>query len=167
LRGSKTQKSKAWVPLAPILEEKLLALYSQRLSDELMFPGRTRFTRGKQISDRKKLFTKIAKLTREQYGEPVVIVRQTQYMRRFFGTQVAALTPDVNTVRTLMRHTNLGTTSNYMMAVNEYQQAAVKTLDVIRGRFPGGGSTRNNAPEGPKTLPRVTATVSDESVLAT
>jgi hypothetical protein len=44
-------------------------------------------------------------------------------MRRFFGTQLAALTPDVNTVHTLMRHTDLGTTSNYMMAVNEYMQA--------------------------------------------
>ena len=53
----------------------VLALYSQRLSDELMFPGRTRSTRGKQISDRKRLFTKIAKLTREQS------MWQTQYMR--------------------------------------------------------------------------------------
>ena len=37
--------------------------------------------------------------------------------------QVAALTPDVNTVRTMMRHTNLGTMSNYMIAVNEYRRA--------------------------------------------
>jgi hypothetical protein len=37
----------------------------------------------------------------------------------------------------LNAHTNLGTTSNYMMAVNEYMQAAVRKLDVTRGRPPG------------------------------
>ncbi len=32
-----------------------------------------------------------------------------------------------------MRHTNLGTTRNYMMAVNEHMQAAVRNLDVTAG----------------------------------
>ena len=40
-----------------------------------------------------------------------------------------------------MRYTNLGITSNYMMAVNEYMQAAVRNLDVTQERPPGAVPT--------------------------
>ena len=149
IAGKKTKKSKGWMPLPPVLEAALLQLYQQRLDDGLIFPGRTARTKGKIVSDRKKLFKKIAKLTAERYGKAVIIPRQTQYMRRFYATAVSRLTPDINTVRSLMRHTNLSTTSNYVMQVNEYAHEAVKFL----GATLGADRAAIPAPNGPETPP--------------
>jgi integrase len=39
VRGTKTEESAAWIPLAPVLKDELLDFYKNRPSDEFIFPG--------------------------------------------------------------------------------------------------------------------------------
>jgi hypothetical protein len=59
VRGTKTEESAAWIPLAPVLRDELLDFYQNRPSDEFIFPGRSPKTKGKKIYNRRPLFEKI------------------------------------------------------------------------------------------------------------
>jgi integrase len=61
-RGTKTDESDAWLPLAPLLIYSLKTHRAMNSSD-YVFPGRSAQTRGKKIYSRRKLFEKIERLT--------------------------------------------------------------------------------------------------------
>jgi len=55
----------------------------------------------------------------------------TKELRDYFATQVSAQVTDPNTVKELMRHTSLATTSRYVRTVTERMKQAVQNLGQV------------------------------------
>jgi integrase-like protein len=73
----------------------------------------------------------------------------TKELRDYFATQVSAQVTDPNTVKALMRHTSLNTTSRYTRTVMERMKAAVQNLGKPLEAGFGGNS-------GGKSIPKTT-----------
>jgi len=169
-RGTKTDESDAYLPLAPALMASLRKHRGTNLSDYL-FPGQSAQTRGKKICSRRKLFEKIERLTSSCHAcgesriakrrfcharkriEPVSRIHhcskcrsakvhegigclvcgsskvkagvklRPKDLRDYFASTVK--TDDPRVLMSLMRHTNLTTTTKYLQAVRERMKDAV------------------------------------------
>ena len=64
----------------------------------------------------------------------------TKELRDYFATQVSAQVNDPNTVKALMRHTSLNTTSRYTRTVTERMKEAVQNLGKPLETSLGGNS---------------------------
>jgi len=73
----------------------------------------------------------------------------TKELRDYFATQVSAQVNDPNTVKALMRHTSLNTTSRYTRTVTERMKEAVQNLGKPLEASFGGNS-------GGKSIPKTT-----------
>jgi integrase len=158
VRGTKTEESAAWIPLAPVLRDELLDFYKNRLSDEFIFPGRSYQTAGKKIYSRRKLFEKITRLTSlkahmaknpdaspslalwkklkaENYPDGVRL--KPKDLRDYFASEVASQVNDPSVVMKLLRHTNLTTTTKYLRVVEERMHEGLKTSGPIPGTNSG------------------------------
>src|SRR5215510_11044574 len=157
VRGTKTEESSAWIPLAPVLRDELLEFY-RGSQDKFIFPGRSFQTKGKKIYSRRRLFEKITRLTsfkafteknpdidlsplqiwkklkKENY--PGGVRLKPKDLRDYFASEVASQVNDPSVVMKLLRHTNLTTTTKYLRVVEERMHEAVKNLGAnIRGQF--------------------------------
>jgi integrase len=202
-RGTKTDESDEYLPLAPALIESLRKHQESSTSD-FVFPGRSSQTKGKKIYSRRRLFEKIGRLTStcrdcsktgigkrrhcqdcgrveavsrihrcskckstkvsEAVGclacgssniiKPGVSLRPKD-MRDYFASTVQ--TDDPRVLMSLMRHTNLTTTTKYLQANRERMKEAVRGLgksssaisDKILGATLGASQ---NALQGQKTV---------------
>ena len=63
VRGSKTEESDNYMPIAPALVEELARLPRADGGSECLFPGNSSQTKGKRIYSRRRLFEKITRLT--------------------------------------------------------------------------------------------------------
>jgi integrase len=63
VRGSKTEESDNYMPIAPALLEELCWLAENGRRSEYVFPGSSRQTNGKKIYSRRRLFEKIERFT--------------------------------------------------------------------------------------------------------
>ena len=110
--------------------------------------GRSARTKAKKIYSRRRLFEKIKRATafnanmkknpnavpmqawkelnKENYPGGVKLT--TKDRRDYFATQVSAQVTDPNTVKNLMRHSSLNTTSRYTRTVMEHMKAALQNL---------------------------------------
>ena len=166
VRGTKTEESAAWIPLAPVLRDELLDFYQNRPSDEFIFPGRSPKTKGKKIYSRRRLFEKITRLTSfvpfmeknpgmsplkawkklksENYAGGVRL--KPKDLRDYFASEVASQVNDPSVVMKLLRHTNLTTTTKYLRVVEERMHEAVKNLGANpRGQF--GANSYHSFPQ--------------------
>jgi integrase len=161
VRGTKTEDSAAWIPLAPVLEDELLDFFKNRPSDEFIFPGRSFQTMGKKIYSRRKLFEKITRLTSlntfmeknpgaqvslkvwkklKAEGYPDGLRLKPKDLRDYFASEVASQVNDPSVVMKLLRHTNLTTTTKYLRVVEERMHEAVKNLGAnFRGQSGANG----------------------------
>jgi hypothetical protein len=73
----------------------------------------------------------------------------TKELRDYFATQVSAQVNDPNTVKALMRHTSLNTTSRYTRTVTERMKEAVQNLGKPLEASLGGNA-------GGKSIPKTT-----------
>jgi integrase len=158
VRGTKTEESAAWIPLAPVLRDELLNFYQNRPSDEFIFPGRSYQTKGKKIYSRRRLFEKITRLTSfnafmernpgipalkawkklKSEGYPGGVKLKPKDLRDYFASEVASQVNDPSVVMKLLRHTSLNTTTKYLRVVEERMHDAVKNLGVLSGANRGG-----------------------------
>ena len=170
--GTKTEKSECYLPMSPALQTELKAYLATRIDDSpYLFPGRSAQTKGKKIYSRRRLFEKIQRVTAfnaymennpgtppmkawkelKRQGYPGGVKLTTKELRDYFATQVSAQVSDPNTVKELMRHTSLTTTSRYVRTVTERMKQAVQNLGTnFGGKFggnSGGNSRRKNAQE--------------------
>jgi len=172
--GTKTEESDAYLPMSPTLQTELKAYLASRTDkSSLLFPGRSAQTKGKKIYSRRRLFEKIQRVTAfnaymetnrgtpamkawkelKKGGYPGGVKLTTKELRDYFATQVSAQVTDPNTVKNLMRHTSLNTTSRYTRTVMERMTAAVqnlgkpadKILEASLGGISGGISQRKNS----------------------
>jgi hypothetical protein len=81
----------------------------------------------------------------KQQGYPGAVKLTTKELRDYFATQVSAQVSDPNTVRDLMRHTSLNTTSRYMRTVTDRMKEAIRNLGASPGGKSGGNSLRKQA----------------------
>jgi len=165
--GTKTEESECYLPMSPALQKELKSYLATRTDDSpFLFPGRSAQTKGKKIYSRRRLFEKIKRVTAfktymennpdtpatkawkelKQQGYPGGVKLTTKELRDYFATQVSAQVTDPNTVKNLMRHTSLNTTSRYTRTVMERMKAAVqnlgKPLEASLGGNSGGKSIR-------------------------
>ena len=80
----------------------------------------------------------------KQQGYPGGVKLTTKELRDYFATQVSAQVTDPNTVKQLMRHTSLTTTSRYVRTVTERMKQAVQNLGATPGGNFGGKSGGNS-----------------------
>ena len=125
-RGTKTDESDAYLPLAPALIESLKK-HRDLSTSEFVFPGRSSQTKGKPIYSRRRMFERIQKLTG--------IKLRPKDMRDIFASTVE--TDDARVLMALMRHTNLTTTTKYLRAMHERMKDAVSGLGKTRGKTLG------------------------------
>jgi len=158
VRGTKTEESAAWIPLAPVLRDELLGFYKNRPSNEFIFPGRSYQTVGKKIYSRRRLFEKITRLTsfnafmqKHPGMSPMKVWKELKAdnypggvrlkpkdLRDYFASEVASQVNDPSVVMKLLRHTNLTTTTKYLRVVEERLHEAVKNLGANpRGQLRG------------------------------
>ena len=146
--GTKTEGSECDLPMSPALQEELRSYLTSRTDrSPYVFPGRSAQTKGKQIYSRRRLFQKIKRLTafkayieenpntppmkawqelkKQNYSGGVKLT--TKELRDHFATQVAAQVTDPNTVKNLMRHTSLNTTSRYTRTVMDRMKKESRT----------------------------------------
>jgi integrase len=174
--GTKTENSECYLPMSPALQSELKSYLESRTDESpFLFPGRSAQTKGKKIYSRRRLFEKIRRVTafkvymeknptstpmkawkelkRNDYPGGVKLT--TKELRDYFATQVSAQVSDPTTVKNLMRHTSLNTTSLYTRTVIERMKEAVQNLGLkatdtrplgtgLGGRS-GGISLRKNA----------------------
>ncbi len=147
--GTKTEESNCYLPMSPALQEELKSYLQTRTDDSpYLFPGRSPQTKGKRIYSRRRLFEKIKRQTAfraymeknpntspmtawkelKKQNYPGGVKLTTKELRDYFATQVLAQVNDPNTVKALMRHTSLNTTSRYTRTVAERMKAAVQNL---------------------------------------
>jgi len=166
--GTKTEESDCYLPMSPALQEELKSYLQTRTDDSpYLFPGRSAKTKGKKIYSRRRLFEKIKRLTafkaymeknpntppmkawkelkKQNYPEGIKLT--TKELRDYFATQVSAQVNDPNTVRTLMRHTSLNTTSRYTRIVMERMKEAVQNLGKPLEASLGGNSGGKSIPK--------------------
>jgi integrase len=148
VRGTKTEESTAWIPLAPVLRDELLEFYKGS-QGEFIFPGRSFQTKGKKIYRRTRLFEKITRLTclnafmqkhpdvspslklwkrLKAEGYPGGVRLKPKDLRDYFASEVASRVNDPSVVMKLLRHTNLTTTTKYLRVIEERMHEAVKNL---------------------------------------
>jgi integrase len=168
--GTKTEESESYLPMAPALQEELKCYLASRTNDSpYLFPGRSAQTKGKKIYSRRRLFEKIRRQTAfkaymeknpstsplrawkelKRQGYPGGVKLTTKELRDHFATQVSAQVTDPNTVKNLMRHTSLNTTSRYTRVVMERMKEAVQNLGIPLEASLGGNS-------GGKSIPKTT-----------
>jgi integrase len=168
--GTKTEESESYLPMAPALQEELRSYLASRTDDSpYVFPGRSAQTKGKKIYSRRRLFEKIQRQTAfkaymeknptvaplkawkelKRQGYPGGVKLTTKELRDHFATQVSAQVTDPNTVKNLMRHTSLNTTSRYTRVVMERMKEAVQNLGKPLEASLGGNS-------GGKSIPKTT-----------
>ena len=156
--------------MSPALQEELKSYLQTRTDDSpYLFPGRSAQTKGKKIYSRRRLFEKIKRVTafRAYMGKnpnispmtawkelkkqnyPGGVKLTTKELRDYFATQVSAQVNDPNTVKALMRHTSLNTTSRYTRTVTERMKEAVQNLGKPLEASLGGNS-------GGKSIPKTT-----------
>jgi integrase len=148
VRRTKTEGSADTIPLAPVLKAELEQHRHNYPDSELLFPGRSYQTKGKQIYSRVRFFEKIQQVTaRIRYAQThpeltrikvIKAVKAEGYkggvkltakdLRDVFGTVVMDNVRNADTARRLMRHTSLQTTTKYMRLVKDRMQEAVKSL---------------------------------------
>jgi integrase len=164
--GTKTDEAECYLPMSPALQKELKAYLSTTTDDSpYLFPGRSAQTKGKKIYSRRRLFEKIRRVTAfgeymeknpgtppmtawkelKRQGYPDGVKLTTKALRDYFATQVSAQVTDPNTVRTLMRHTSLNTTSRYMRTIPDRLKEAVKNLGASLGGRSGGNSLHKTA----------------------
>jgi integrase len=163
--GTKTEESECYMPMSPALQAELKTYLATRTDDSpYLFPGRSHQTKGKKIYSRRRLFEKIRRVTAfnaymeihpntpaikawkelKHQGYPGGVKLTTKELRDYFATQVSAQVDDPNTVKNLMRHTSLNTTSRYVRTVKERMIEAVQNLGATAGGNFGGNSLRKN-----------------------
>lgn len=163
--GTKTEQSECYLPMSPALQAELKACLAARTDDSpYLFPGRSAQTKGKKIYSRRRLFEKIRRATAfkaymeknpgtpamqawkelKRSGYPAGVKLTTKGLRDHFATQVSAQVSDPNTVKQLMRHTSLTTTSRYARTVTDRMKQAVQHLGVNPGGKFGGNSGGNS-----------------------
>ena len=148
VRGTKTEGSADIIPLAPVLRADLEEHRRNYPDSDLIFPGRSYQTKGKQIYCRVRYFEKIQRLTaRIRYAQahpqatPIQVIKAVKAenykggvkltakdLRDVFGTVVMDNVRNPDITRRLLRHTNLTTTTKYMRLVKDRMQQAVKFL---------------------------------------
>jgi len=166
--GTKTEESDCYLPMSPALQEELKSYLQSRTDDSpYLFPGRSAKTKGKKIYSRRRLFEKIKRLTaftaymekspntppttawkelkKQNYAGGVKLT--TKELRDYFATQVSAQVNDPNTVKALMRHTSLNTTSRYTRTVTERMKDAVQNLGKPLEASLGGNSGGKSIPK--------------------
>jgi len=116
--GTKTRDSKALLPLAPVVIKALLELKATSTS-EYCFPGKSAQTLGQKIYRRTRLFERIEKRSG--------IKLTAKDLRDWFATTIIK-TADIRTVSSLLRHSNIQTTSTYLRRVDDRMKAAVEDL---------------------------------------
>jgi len=84
----------------------------------------------------------------KQQGYPGGVKLTTKELRDYFATQVSAQVRDPNTVKNLMRHTSLNTTSRYTRTVMERMKDAVQNLGASRGDNSGDNSSPKTTQTG-------------------
>src|SRR5262249_41312724 len=151
IRGSKTEGSDEWLPVAPVVLETLKRLKESREDQNCswVFPGRAHQTKGKKVYDRRHVF--------EQIEADTGIHLKAKDLRDYFATEIANKVNDPATVMKLLRHSNLRTTSIYLRTVKTRMRDALKDLGATdnglsvtensavnpggysRGRFDGNG----------------------------
>ena len=80
----------------------------------------------------------------KRHGYPGRIKLTTKTLRDYFATQVSAQVTDPNTVKELMRHTSLTTTSRYIRIVPDRLKEAVKKSGGNSWGNSGNNSQRKN-----------------------
>src|SRR5262249_26488325 len=111
IRGSKTEGSDEWLPVAPVVLETLKRLKESREDQNCswVFPGRSHNSRGKKVYDRRHVF--------EQIEADTGIHLKAKDLRDYFATEIANKVNDPATVMKLLRHSNLRTTAIYLRTV--------------------------------------------------
>ena len=132
-RGTKTDEADSYLPLADILVESLKRLKLTSTS-EYVFAGTSPQTKGKKIYSRRRMFERIKRITG--------IALKPKDLRDYFASTVQ--TDDPRTLMKLMRHTNLTTTTKYLLAEQDRMKEAVKNLGATLG-------ASQNTPRGQKT----------------
>ena len=120
--GTKTANSVALNPLPPALARALIAWRSVSKS-ETVFPGRSAQTRGKAITRRNATFAKIRRRTG--------IKLTSKDLRDYYASMVD--TTDVRTLKELMRHASLATTTTYSRRREDLMREAINKLGVNFG----------------------------------
>ena len=142
-RGTKTDESDAYLPLAPALIESLKKHKATTGTSDFVFPGRSNQTKGKQIYSRRRMFERIQKVTG--------IKLRPKDMRDIFASTVE--TDDARVLMALMRHTNLTTTTKYLRAMHERMKEAVSGLGKTSGKTLGENlGESQNALRGQKSV---------------
>ena len=166
--GTKTEQSDCYLPMSPALQEELKSYLKTRTDDSpYLFPGRSARTKGKKIYSRRRLFEKIKRVTAfraymeknpntapmtawkelKKQNYPGGVKLTTKELRDYFATQVSAQVNDPNTVKILMRHTSLNTTSRYTRTVTDRMKAAVQNLGKPLEASLGGNSGGKSIPK--------------------
>jgi len=161
-RGTKTDDSDAYLPLAPALVDSLKK-HKVTSTSEYVFAGRSAQTKGKKIYSRRRMFeriqreTAVEKYLREHPGQgrdqALEACKQENFkggiklvpkdLRDYFASTVQ--TDDPRVLMSLMRHTNLTTTTKYLRAMQERMKEAVSGLGATLG-------ASQNALQGQKTV---------------
>ena len=151
--GRKTAGAAALNPLPPSVARALVA-WRRVNESEIVFPGRSAQTKGKQVKRREAIFRKIRQRTSiEAYaaahpelaqadvrarakaeGWPGGVKLSTKDMRDYYATMVD--TDDARVLKELMRHESLATTTQYVRRRGELMRDAVKNLGVNFGDTP-------------------------------
>lgn len=160
VRGTKTEESADMISLAPVLPDALAEHRKNHPGTDLIFPGRSYQTKGRQIYSRRRFFEKIHRLTaklRYMQAHPELTEWQVikavkadkckggvkitaKDLRDVFATVIMDNVKNPDTARRLMRHTSLQTTTKYMRLVKDRMQEAVKHLGKPSGASIGGES---------------------------
>jgi integrase len=154
--GTKTDKSEAWLPVAPTALRALRDLHESPDRDPnspYVFPGRSAQMKGKKIYSRRRMFERIQQVTaikkylrqhpEQSYQQALEATRKDKFkggihlapkdLRDYFCTEVAAKSDDAKVAMGLMRHTSLETTTKYMRTVKDRMRAAVENLGCDSG----------------------------------
>lgn len=122
--GTKTANSVALNPLPPALARALVAWRGVSESkSEMVFPGRSSQTKGKAIVRRSATFAKIQRRTG--------LKLTSKDLRDYYASMVD--TTDVRTLKELMRHASLSTTTTYSRRREDLMREAITKLGVNFG----------------------------------
>lgn len=160
--GTKTAESECYLPMSPALQQELKTYLAMRTdTSPYLLPERSAQAKGKKIYSRRRLFEKIKRTTAfnvctatmkawkelKKDNYPGGVKLSTKELRDYFATQVSARLRDPNTVKNLMRHTSLNTTSRYTRTVVERMTEAVQNLGKPLGASLGGNSGGKSQPK--------------------
>lgn len=149
-RGTKTDESDAYLPLANVLVDSLKR-HKEQSTSEYVFAGRSPQTKGKKIYSRRRMFERIKKITaienfRKQHPgvsqrDSLEAVKKENFkggiklapkdLRDYFASTVQ--TDDPRVLMSLMRHTSLNTTTKYLRTLQENMKKAVNNMGATLG----------------------------------